>query len=126
MNANIYRTIPESFGRLLGKAWRAGSRLERRFAAWVVGRGVPKALASVLLCVLKLACLAVLLYSAFWLALVLGVVLFMGRSAATDVVHNEDSADFLGQDAEFHDHRDGLFYHPASYNDDPDPRFEDH
>ena len=24
-----------------------------------------------------------------------------------------------------HDHRKSVFYHPLSYSDDPDPRFED-
>ena len=38
---------------------------------------------------------------------------------------DQEEPDLLNRQAEERDHREGLFYHPASYNDDPDPRFED-
>ena len=58
-----------------------------------------------------------LLYSAFWLALLivgLAVVTWMAKQD-----HDEEDSDFLGRKAEEVDHRQGLFYHPASYDDDP-------
>ncbi len=125
MNAKTHRSIPERVGHRLGRGWRAGARIERRVSAWLVGQGVPKGLAAVLLWAVKLACLGVLLYAAFWVALLLVVTLVVGRSVSTTAIGDDERADFLGRDAELRDHRDGLFYHPASYNDDPDPRFED-
>ncbi|VFR27459.1 hypothetical protein BRI6_4610 [plant metagenome] len=75
----------------------------------------------------KLALLTVLFYTAFWMALVLVfiVVAAWGTGHAWASDDDEDDYDFVGHKAEERDHRDSLFYHPASYNDDPDPRFED-
>jgi len=65
----------------------------------------------------------VLLYSAFWLALLIVGLVVVSWMAKQD--HDEEDSDFLGRKAEEGDHRQGLFYHPASYDDDPDPRFKD-
>jgi len=73
--------------------------------------------------VVKLAALGVLLYSAFWLALLIVGLVVVSWMAKQD--HDEEDSDFLGRKAEEGDHRQGLFYHPASYDDDPDPRFKD-
>lgn len=125
MNARTHRSIPERVGRSLGQGWRGGVRIERCVSIWLMGQGVPKALTAVLLWTVKLACLGMLLYAAFWVALLLVVALVVVRSVSTTAIGDDESADFLGSTAELRDHRDGLFYHPASYNDDPDPRFED-
>ena len=73
--------------------------------------------------VIKFTALAVLLYSAFWLALLIVGLAVVAWMAKQD--HDEENSDFLGRKAEEVDHRQGLFYHPASYDDDPDPRFKD-
>ena len=70
----------------------------------------------------KLATLGVLLYVSVWAALLL-VALAVAARMAEQAPQGDD--DFLGRKAEELDHRESLFYHPASYNDDPDPRFED-
>ncbi|HCI4032399.1 MULTISPECIES: DUF3742 family protein [Pseudomonas] len=61
----------ERFGRWLGRGWRAYVRRERRVSGWLVGQGVPTPAVAVLIWGVKLAALAVLLYTAFWLALLL-------------------------------------------------------
>ena len=58
-------------GRRAGLAWRGYLRREQRVAGWLVTRGVPAGAATAVLWIVKLALLGVLLYSAFWLALLL-------------------------------------------------------
>ncbi|ENO79197.1 MULTISPECIES: DUF3742 family protein [Pseudomonadota] len=58
-------------GRGAGRAWRGYVRREQRVAGWLVTRGVPAGAATAVLWIVKLAVLGALLYSAFWLALLL-------------------------------------------------------
>src|SRR3546814_13997701 len=58
-------------GRGAGRAWRGYLRREQRVAGWLVTRGVPAGAATAVLWIVKLAVLGALLYSAFWLALLL-------------------------------------------------------
>lgn len=76
MNTKNRISNAERLGRRLGGMWRGYVRRERRVAAWLVARGVPAAGAVVLLWVVKLAVLGVLLYAAFWLALLLVFAVF--------------------------------------------------
>ena len=71
MNTTTRISTAERLGRTLGRGWRAYARGERRASNWLVSKGVPVAGASVLVWVVKLAVLGVLLYVAFWFALVL-------------------------------------------------------
>jgi len=64
-------SIAERFGRWLGRGWRGYLRRERRVAGWLMARGLPAAGATALVWLVKLAFLGVLLYAAFWLALLL-------------------------------------------------------
>lgn len=84
-----------------------------------MAQGLPAGGATVPMWVVKLAILGVLLYVAVWAALLLVALVVAARMAP------QGDDDFLGRKAEELDHRESLFYHPASYNDDPDPRFED-
>ncbi|HBO8100899.1 DUF3742 family protein [Pseudomonas aeruginosa] len=58
-------------GRGAGRAWRGYLRREQRVAGWLVARGVPTGATTAVLWIIKLAVLGALLYSAFWLALLL-------------------------------------------------------
>ncbi|ABE36637.1 hypothetical protein Bxe_C0739 [Paraburkholderia xenovorans LB400] len=113
----------ERFGHWLGGMWRGYARRERQAKASLVVRCVPSDGAVALLWVVKLGVLVVLFYVAFWLALLIVFVLIAAWLARRPTIAEEN--DFLGREAEERDHRDSLFYHPASYNDDPDPRSED-
>jgi len=114
-------TKAEYAGRQLGRAWRGLARQEARAIHWMMRHGMPQLAAAVILWILKLALLAVLLYAAFWIALVLGIVLI----AATVAQHaeQEEPPKWLEKDPD--DPREDLFYDPLSHNHDPDPRFDD-
>lgn len=64
-------TTAERAGRWFGRAWREFVRQEARAVQWLAGKGLPVGVARLLLWMVKLAVLAVLLYVAFWLALLL-------------------------------------------------------
>jgi fatty acid desaturase len=122
MSTNTHISNAERFGNWLGRGWRGYVRQERQVAGWLVAQGAPAAAATAMVWIAKLAVLGVLLYVAFWLALLIvvaGVVVWMQQDNAAE------EPDFLGRKAEERDHRESLFYHPVCFNDDPDPRFED-
>lgn len=114
----------DRFGRWAGGMWRGGVRRERRLADSLVARGLPAGAATALLWLMKLAVLGVLLYAAFWLALLLVFAVVTAWAVQHSTADQEEEPLLLNRQAEERDHREGLFYHPASYNDDPDPRFE--
>lgn len=64
-------TTAERAGRWFGRAWRGFVRREARAVQWFAGKGLPVGVARLLLWIVKLAVLAMLLYVAFWLALLL-------------------------------------------------------
>lgn len=121
MRASPKMTMPKRAGRSLGRAYRAAMRREAYVVRWLVGKGLPIPGAKAILWIIKLAVLGVLLYVAFWLALLLLLVAaaaWLARGA--DQVEPEEWA--IGDQA---DHKKSVFYDPINYNDDPDPRFDD-
>ncbi|ERW51318.1 hypothetical protein Q030_01835 [Pseudomonas aeruginosa BWHPSA017] len=72
-------------GRGAGRAWRGYLRREQRVAGWLVTRGLPAGAATAVLWIVKLAVLGALLYSAFWLALLLAFAV----TAAWFVQHDD-------------------------------------
>jgi len=123
MKTTAQTTFAEGLGRTLGRSWRGCARLDRRAQGWLRAQGLAPGAARAVSLVIKFTALAVLLYSAFWLALLIVGLAVVAWMAKQD--HDEENSDFLGRKAEEVDHRQGLFYHPASYDDDPDPRFKD-
>src|SRR3546814_5637145 len=71
MSTTTRTSTAERLGRAFGRGWRAYARGERRASNWLVSKGMPRAGATALVWVVKLAVLGVLLYVAFWFALVL-------------------------------------------------------
>ncbi|EDS87686.1 hypothetical protein BURPSS13_P1275 [Burkholderia pseudomallei S13] len=69
----------------------------------------------------KLLVLVVVLYAAFWLALLLALLVIAGLVAS----HIDGSAREESPLNDESDHKKNLFYDPINYNDDPDPRFDD-
>ncbi|ELF6204844.1 TPA: DUF3742 family protein [Pseudomonas putida] len=121
MNANAHPSIPERFGRWLGRAWRAGARVERRVTAWLVRQGVPRGLAVALLWAAKLTCLGVLLYVAFWLALLLlivAAVAWRGQQASSEEFE-------LKYPATIEELREMPGYDPNLYNDTAHEMYRD-
>ena len=87
----------------------------------MVDRGLSRLVAVSILWIVKLAVFAILLYAAFWMAVVLAIVLIVAAGAQR--ADQDQQPKWLEKDPD--DHRDDLFYDPLSYNDDPDPRFDD-
>lgn len=84
MNTTTRISTAERLGRTLGRGWRAYVRGERRASSWLVSKGVPAAGATALVWVVKLVALGVLLYTTFWLAMLLVcvmIVAWMARNA---------------------------------------------
>jgi hypothetical protein len=71
MKKTACTTTAERAGRWLGRARRGFVRQEARAVHWLAGNGLPAGVARLLLWIVKLAVFAVLLYVAFWLALLL-------------------------------------------------------
>lgn len=116
MNANPRVSTAERIGRRL---WRGLVRWEARAAAWLIKRGLPAFLVQPLLWAFNLIILALVVYTGWWIALLLVIALFAAKGMAqTD---QSETKWFPKAD----DHRNELFYDPINYNDDPDPRFED-
>lgn len=80
-------TFAERLGRTLGRAWRGCARLDRRAQGWLVGRGWAPGAARTALLVSKLAVIGILLYTAFWLALV-----FVFALAGAWILRNDDGS----------------------------------
>ncbi|AMO76015.1 hypothetical protein PcP3B5_25790 [Pseudomonas citronellolis] len=68
-------SLAERLGQTLGRVCCGYVRQERKVNGWLVGQGIPADGATVVLWGIKLVVLGVLLYSAFWLALLLVVLL---------------------------------------------------
>jgi len=77
-------------GRGAGRAWRGYLRREQRVAGWLVTRGVPAGAATAVLWIVKLAVLGVLLYSAFWLALLLAFAVIAAWLVQHDAPDQEE------------------------------------
>lgn len=71
MKPSAPTSFAERLGQVLGQMWQAYMRQERKVSGWLVERGLPVVGATVLLWTIKLVVLGVLLYVAFWLALLL-------------------------------------------------------
>lgn len=103
MKTAAQTTFAERLGRTLGRAWRGCARLDRRAQGWLLARGWAPGIAKAALLAVKLAAIGVLLYTAFWLALLLAFAL-----VGTWVVRNDDGS----YDEE---HKPEWRYGPAGY-----------
>ncbi|AVR87230.1 DUF3742 family protein [Thauera aromatica] len=71
MKTAAQTTFAQYLGRTLGRAWRNCVRLDRRAHGRLLTRGWAPGAAKTVLLVVKLAAIGILLYTAFWLALLL-------------------------------------------------------
>lgn len=121
MKTTAHTTVAERIGRGLGHAWLAIRRQETRVVQWMVGKGLTGSTARMLLWGAKLILFGALLYAAFWLAVVLILIVTAAFLASHVDVGQLQDQPFTGES----DHKKNLFYDPINYNDDPDPRFDD-
>ena len=93
MKPATHTTFAERTGRMLARLWSGFVRLDRNACGWLVAQGLPAGLAKTILWVVKLAVLGALLYSAFWLALLLafaGIAAWMVRNVDADESSDDD------------------------------------
>ncbi|NMG49962.1 DUF3742 family protein [Azoarcus communis] len=120
MKPDVHTSFAEHAGWTLGRMWRGFVRLDRKAHGQLVVLGWAPGMAGVALVVCKLSLLGALAYIAFWLALLLAVIVvaaWMARDSECD--KTEEWA--IGEQAE-HKHNPG--YDPILYNDAPDPRYD--
>ena len=84
MKPSTQTSSADRLGQMLGRMWRGYLRQEQRVNAWLVEHGVPAGGAAALLWIVKLMVLGVLLYIAFWFALLLVFALLAARGLAQD------------------------------------------
>lgn len=83
----MHTTTAERTGRWFGRMWQGCVQQETRAIQWLVGKGLSVSVARSLLWIMKLVVFAVLLYVAFWLALLLlfGIAAaWVARDSASD------------------------------------------
>jgi len=90
MNTTTRIRTAERFGRWLGRGWCGYVRGERRVSAWLVAEGVPVSVATALVWAVKLAVLGMLLYVAFWVALLALFMVGAGWAANNSDQDDED------------------------------------
>lgn len=81
MNMQSHHSKAERFGQWLGFVWRGYRSRERQIARWLIEHGLPPALAIGGLWLVKLLMLGILLYAAFWLVLMIIVVMAAGAAS---------------------------------------------
>lgn len=87
MKTAAQTTLAERVGRTLGRLWRGLMHLDRKANGWLVAQGLAPGVAKASLLLVKLAALGLLLYAAFWLALLLTLAIvaaWMARNAEWD------------------------------------------
>ena len=122
MNTTTRTSTAKRLGRAFGRGWRAYARGERRVSNRLVSKGVPRTGATVIVWVFKLAVLSVLLYVAFWFALVLLGVLASGW--AMNQQHSDEEG-FELQYPTIEELRATPGYDPNLYNDTSHEMYQD-
>lgn len=117
MSAYPHNRRAENAGRWLGGAVRRITFRNGR----VTRLGHPPIVVRVILWTLGVAMVGLLVLLAFWFAL----VVVLSWIAFKVLQHGGRQAQFKWEPTDPNDHRQSLFYHPLSYNDDRDPRFPD-
>lgn len=92
INGDSRNNYAERLGHRFGLGWRTCARGERKVIAWLVSRGFSSVRASVLLWSVKLVVWALLLYAAFWLALLVAFVVVIAWVARNTGLGDEEQA----------------------------------
>lgn len=121
MNTKARLGNAERLGRWLGGLWRGFMRRERQAAGWLVAQGVPEGGAMALLWIVKLAVFGVLLYAAFWIALLLVFVVAAAWTAGQTSTDREDEHSFTTLETL----RKKPGYDPNLYNDTSHEMYEE-
>lgn len=113
------RRKSEAAGRWLGRVCRSVMLHRADAARWLVAKGLSHIVADAIAwLVILLLVFGLLSIAPIFLVLVAAAVVLAGAWKADE----RAGQDWFPKPT---DHRDEPFYHPMSYNDDADPRFED-
>lgn len=121
MNTKTRPGNAERLGRWLGGLWRGSMRRERQAAGWLAAQGVPAGGATALLWIVKLGVFGVLLYAAFWIALLLVFVVAAAWTAGQISTDREDEHSFTTLETL----RKKPGYDPNFYNDTSHEMYEE-
>ncbi|MCO6056773.1 DUF3742 family protein [Pseudomonas sp. MOB-449] len=121
MKPSAQITFAERTGLTLGRMWRGFVRQEQKVNGWLVERGVPASGATALRWGVKLVMLGVLLYSAFWIALLL--VFTVAATWAVQRGALDEKFEWPFMDLE--EIRKAPGYDPVPYNDTAHPDYPD-
>lgn len=123
MKPSAQTSSAERLGQSWGRVWRAYLRQERKVSAWLVAQGLPVSVANAPLLIVKLLLLGVLLYAAFWLALLLGLAV-VAAEVTQHVTLDDKDEPVIGPD-ELTELRNTPGYDPNLYNDTSHEMYED-
>lgn len=121
MNTTTRTSTAERLGRALGRGWRAYARGERRVSNWLVSKGAAAG-ATALVWVVKLSAVGLLLYVAFWFAVVLVAMVAAGWAMNQ---RHPDEDDFELQYPTIEELRATPGYDPNLYNDTSHEMYQD-
>ena len=122
MKTAAQTTFAERLGRMLGRAWRRCAHLDRRAQGWLLARGWAPGAAKATLLAAKLVAFSLLLYAAFWLALLLLIVVAVGW--AMDQHHPAEDG-FELQYPTIEELRNSPGYDPNLHNDTSHEMYQD-
>ncbi|MCU7376651.1 DUF3742 family protein [Paucibacter sp. O1-1] len=86
MKTAAQTTFPERLGRALGRLWRGCVRMDRRAMQALVAKGWKPGVAKGVMLLVKIAAFGVLLYAAFWMALLLLCIVVVASFLASLVI----------------------------------------
>lgn len=117
----MHGSLANRVGHWLGRKWRVYVSLETGTLQWFQRKGVSSWLVNPFMWALKMLMVGILLYSAFWIGVIILIVFFIGwRICNASFKSDEEWA--IGEQT---DHKKSVFYDPINYNDTDDPRFDD-
>ena len=109
-------------GRAAGRSARWLKHRERQAIGWLVAEGLPAPVAAALLWIVKLVVVAGLLYTAFWLALLVTFAIIAAWAAMQN--HSEEK-EFELQFPTLEELRNSPGYDPNLYNDTSHEMYHD-
>ncbi len=122
MNTTTRISKAELVGRWLARGWRGYVRGERWLSGWLVAQGVSASVATILRWTINLVALGVLLYAAFWLALLL---VFAVVAAWTADKNRSDDGFELQYPATIEELRNTPGYDPSLHEDTSHEMYRD-
>lgn len=108
-------------GRGARRMLRGYSRAEQQMMAWLEANGLPAEMVWAAIWVIRLAIIGILFYAAFWVAVLVMILIVAIWMAEDSVSNEEDLWPFMTQE----ELRTSMFYDPVLNNDVSHEQYED-